>query len=658
MELALPHVVVRTFGSGLGADLVAALSVHPLEVSEARDRGESRRVAAGRPAILVVVAGGGDPQETVAEVRDDFRGTPILLIADPSNPTATLTSDGSIESIPAGLPLPDICWHVIASLGRAARRTEIEERPLGPFEIDIDETGVVGMFAGGVGREWLLDGPQLSSGGSIVPLVAPPDRQAFLDALRKTAGGGTEFLVVRLVDGQGNRHAVQVGLRSVGRRIAALILPLIVGGPIVGRHANSRDPITGLLTRWAMSRRLDAVGGDEGMAGGSTLLLLKLDHFQAIAHSIGFASTDAVLVRVASELNRIFCWPAVASRLMGDTFLVLVPAGDAAARIEADAEQLIRLVNAIDLPGFTAGFAVGASIGIARDSEGDNDLALRLAEAAVAEAQAAGGNRVVVAGSAAFTRDRTQDLAASLDLGDWEVWLQPVIRRDDRRVAFHEALARFSRGRRHMASRADFFTAGRAGGLLERFDRMLLLRAIDLLASHPDARLSVNVTYETFTSAAFPASVIDAVRTTPSASGRIILEIAPRCMSLPQDAVAARLGSLDEAGVQVSLDDFGSGICRLRYLTQFPIAYVKLDALVTGYVNDDPLQRELVRAVVSLCRARGITTVAEFTRSPEQMKRLIDDGVDLFQGELIGLPQPAEEVLCGLGRSSESASRS
>ena len=181
MELALPHVVVRTFGSGLGADLVAALGAHPLEVSEARDRGESRRVAAGRPAILVVVAG-GDPRETVAEVRDDFRGTPLLLIGDPSNPTVAATSDGSIESIPAGLPLPDICWHVIASLARAARRTGIDERPLGPFEIDIDETGVVGTCAGESGREWLLDGPRLSSGGSFVPLVAPPDRKAFLDA--------------------------------------------------------------------------------------------------------------------------------------------------------------------------------------------------------------------------------------------------------------------------------------------------------------------------------------------------------------------------------------------------------------------------------------------------------------------------------------------
>jgi len=65
---------------------------------------------------------------------------------------------------------------------------------------------------------------------------------------------------------------------------------------------------------------------------------------------------------------------------------------------------------------------------------------------------------------------------------------------------------------------------------------------------------------------------------------------------------------------------------------------------VTGYVDDDPLQREFVRTVVSLCRARGITTVAEYARSPEQLARLVADGVDLFQGELFGMPRPAEDV--------------
>ena len=83
----------------------------------------------------------------------------------------------------------------------------------------------------------------------------------------------------------------------------------------------------------------------------------------------------------------------------------------------------------------------------------------------------------------------------------------------------------------------------------------------------------------------------------------------------------------------------------MRSLTQFPLAIVKLDQLATGYIDDDPLQREFVRVVVSICRARGMTTVAEYTRSPEQMARLIEDGVDWFQGELFGMPAPAAAVL-------------
>jgi EAL domain-containing protein (putative c-di-GMP-specific phosphodiesterase class I) len=72
---------------------------------------------------------------------------------------------------------------------------------------------------------------------------------------------------------------------------------------------------------------------------------------------------------------------------------------------------------------------------------------------------------------------------------------------------------------------------------------------------------------------------------------------------------------------------------------------VKLDELVTSYVADDPLQRNFVRMVVNLCRARGIRTVAEWTRTIEQMQRLAEDGVDFFQGELLGMPMPPHEIL-------------
>ena len=109
--------------------------------------------------------------------------------------------------------------------------------------------------------------------------------------------------------------------------------------------------------------------------------------------------------------------------------------------------------------------------------------------------------------------------------------------------------------------------------------------------------------------------------------------------------VRGRLVQLASAGIEVALDDFGSGVCLLRHLTDYPLSIVKLDELVSDYVGDDPLQRNFVRMVVNLCRARGIRTVAEYTRTHEQMERLAADGVDYFQGELLGMAMPAAEAL-------------
>lgn len=646
MELALPRIVVRVCGPGVGTDLIAALSVHPVEVAEAHDRSELHRVADGPPALLVVVVDPPDARAVVVETSVDLPGVPILLVSDSAGSFAAGEAPfrGVVDTIRSGQPLPDLCWHVLEAVSRAIRLPGIIEHPLGPDLIEVDQGGIVVTGAtrpGGV----IIGGCRLRSGDSLLSLVEPLDRSAIAHVLGQAHPGVARFCIVRLLGEHGRHLTVSLAVRSVvPGRVAVLVQPLIGGGPIVGRRGNDRDPITGLLNRWALSRILEAREQQGPLAGEATVMLATLDEFTAIGSYIGHRETDVVLQSVASALNQVFPHPAVTSRLMGDSFFAYV--SDA---VEDEprhrAEQLLRLLGDIEVPGYEPRFTLRASIGVARVTDNDHDLAMRLAEAAAGEARAAGGNRVVVAGAAGFSGVQARELTTSMDLGSWEVWLQPVARDRHGRAGFHEALARFSTGNRQMASRADFFMAGRAKGLLERFDRMMLQRALEILESHPDARLSVNVTYETFVSHAFPASFLDLIRRVPDGGRRLILEIASRCMAAPEEVVRPRLESLAAAGVAVAIDDFGSGICRLHYLTQLPIAIVKLDQIVTGYVDDDPLQRDFVRTVVSLCRARGITTVAEYTRSADQLARLVEDGVDLFQGELFGMPRPAAEVL-------------
>ncbi|MFN5757255.1 MAG: EAL domain-containing protein [Planctomycetia bacterium] len=646
MELALPRIVVRVCGPGVGTHVIAALGVHPVEVAEAHDRPELQRVADGPPALLVVVVDPPDARAVVVETSADLPGVPILLVSDSAGSFAAVDVPfrGVVDTIRSGQPLPDICWHVLEAVSRAARLPGIAEHPLGPDRIEVDEAGIVVTGARSPGGA-IVGGFRLRPGDSLLSLVEPLERTMIARMLERPDCGEARFCTVRLLGEHDRRLTVALALRRVTPgRVAVLVQPLICGGPIVGRHGNDRDPITGLFNRWALSRTLEARDKQGPLAGEAAVILATLDEFTSIGSYIGHHHTDVVLQSVASALNQVFPYPALTSRLMGDSFLAYV--SDAADGEPLHrAEQLLRRLGDIEVPGFEPRFALRASIGVARVTDSDHDLAMRLAEAAAGEARGAGGNRVVVAGSAEFTGAQARELTASMDLGSWEVWLQPVARERHGRADFHEALARFGAGNRQMASRADLFIAGRAKGLLERFDRMMLQRALEILESHPGTRLSVNVTYETFVSKSFPTSFLDLIQRVPDGCHRLILEIASRCMAAPEAVVRPRLESLAAAGVAVAIDDFGSGICRLHYLTQLPLAIVKLDQLVTGYVDDDPLQRDFVRTVVSLCRARGITTIAEYTRNAEQLARLVEDGVDLFQGEFFGMPRPAAEVL-------------
>ncbi len=646
MELSLPHVVIRVCGPGVGTDLVAALGVHPVEVTETRDKWEMHRVADDRPAVLVVLVDPPDAHSVVVETWADFPGVPILIVSDTTRPFVPSETgrSGWVDTVGSSQPVQDLCWLVLEAASRAAHVPGIHEHPLGPHRIEVDEQGIVftATMTPDVAIEAFL---RLHSGDSLPSLVDPLERDTITTAIERARAGVVQFCTVRILDEHGHRHITALGLRGMAaNRVAVLAQPLLSGGPIAGRHANDREPITGLLTRWAISRALEAREQRQHAFAGAAVIFVSLDDFAAISGYIGHRQTDLVLLGVASALEQVFPHPAVTSRLMGDCFLASMVQSEDGEPLRR-AERLLALIGGIDVPGFAPPFPLRASIGVAEVNGGDHDLAIRLAEAASAAARAAGGHRAIVAGTAEFTGDQARELTASMDLGSWEVWLQPVVRHGHERAAFHEALARFDGLRRPLASRADFFMAGRANGLLERFDRMMLQRNLELLESHPDERISVNVSFETFSSATFPASFLDLIHRVPDGCSRIILEITSRSIAAPEPLVRPRLESLAAAGVAVALDDFGSGICRLRSLTQWPLAIVKLDQLVTGYVDDDPLQRDFVRTVVSLCRARGITTVAEYTRSEEQLARLVEDGVDLFQGEFFGMPRPAGEVL-------------
>jgi EAL domain-containing protein (putative c-di-GMP-specific phosphodiesterase class I) len=119
----------------------------------------------------------------------------------------------------------------------------------------------------------------------------------------------------------------------------------------------------------------------------------------------------------------------------------------------------------------------------------------------------------------------------------------------------------------------------------------------------------------------------------------------------------ALIGNLSEArrftdrvrdlGCQLALDDFGSGYASFRYLRLFPIDLVKIDGEYIVDLARNPQDQVLVRALVQVCQAYGIHTVAEFVEDEQTLQMLREFGVDFAQGYLIGHPAPVEGLLGG-----------
>ncbi len=422
-------------------------------------------------------------------------------------------------------------------------------------------------------------------------------------------------------------------------------------------HQAFHDPLTALPNRALLTDRItQALARSGRVPGAVTALFLDVDQFKVVNDSIGHAAGDRLLVLVAQRLQAVVRPGDTLARFGGDEFVVVCE--DVAP---ADVELLgARVTHAVREPFVLDGreVTVTVSAGIAAAGEGaDAQSLLRDADAAMYQAKERGRNCVVLFDDAMHRRatdrlDTELQLRHARERDELVVHYQPLVEVPDGRPTGVEALVRWQHPTRGLLTPELFMAVAEETGLVVDIGEWVLGEALaqvqrwrTTLPGAAHLTVAVNLSARQVAEPGLAAAVrrvLEATGITPTA---VHLEMTESVVMRDGALCVAVLTELRDLGVRLSVDDFGTGYSSLSYLKLLPVDTLKVDrSFVDGLGGDDPHDRSIVAAVLSLASALGLDVVAEGVETDAQLAELAALGVRRAQGHLWARPAPAEEL--------------
>ena len=432
------------------------------------------------------------------------------------------------------------------------------------------------------------------------------------------------------------------------------------------------DMLTGLPNRQLLADRATAALALAGRTRQPvTLMFLDIDRFKTVNDSLGHAVGDELLLEVAGRLRRLFIEGDTLARLGGDEFVALLPGCDAAHAALLAERVLATLAVPLTVAELT--LTPTASIGIAvhPDDGMDFDTLLRQADAAMYRAKQAGRNRCHF-----FRRDMNEQAVRRLEMeaalrealdrqeagitdgiSPFELHYQPQVRLKPHGLHRVEALIRWTHPRWGAVSPMEFVPLAEECGLIDRLDSWVLESAVAQLgrwraAGLPVPGLAVNISAVRFARGDLPDQVAGILAANGIPAQDLTLEITERLMMTEEIGVHDALDALHAQGVTLSIDDFGTGYSSLSYLKRFPVGELKIDRSFVKELDIDAANRPLVRAIIQIGEALGLTVVAEGVEREAQQRMLEAEGCAIGQGYLFARPMPAAALadwLAGAG---------
>jgi diguanylate cyclase (GGDEF)-like protein len=435
-----------------------------------------------------------------------------------------------------------------------------------------------------------------------------------------------------------------------------------------------QDSLTKLPNRRMFQDRLTLALRQAGRNEGylCALLYLDVDRFKVINDSLGHLVGDELLIEVASRLEsglrdggrRSPGSRDVVARLGGDEFAIFLDG----IRDTSDALRVAeRISSMLSAPFRLSGTDVtsSASIGITTSESGytSSENMMRDADTAMYRAKAIGRGGCVLFDESMHRHaverlQKESELRQALDRKEFFLCYQPIVSLASGQIEAFEALLRWRSATRGLVNPIDFVPLSEETGLIIPIGAWVLREACQQVrrwyqrfGRDSGFRVSINLSARQFLQPDLVSTVECALREAGIEGHSLRLELTESITMKDPKRTASVLSQLQQLGVCLSIDNFGTGSSSLNYLHHFSVDTLKIDLFFVGNMGLEERNLNIVRTIVSLAHNLHMKVVAEGVETTEQVNLLMGMNCDSVQGYYFSHPMVAEEIEALLGTS-------
>ncbi|MBL7260579.1 EAL domain-containing protein [Paractinoplanes lichenicola] len=407
------------------------------------------------------------------------------------------------------------------------------------------------------------------------------------------------------------------------------------------------DPATGLLTR---ARFADEIDRALRRGGGAVLVLRVQPEPSGLDGEHVRPERNAnLLQRAARVLEGVMQQGALLGRVGPNEIGVLLP-GTSWPMARRESELLVEALRSqtFVLPDtWLRAQAWGGLVRFTPDGDAGSHELLIDAEHAWRQSRD-GGEPLTLIAHPMPARDRQGSyrsrVADALDTDRFTLYAQPILELQTNEITRHELLLRVLDEADGPQSPIQVLDIAERLDAVFDIDLWVVERAMQLAAEQPHSCLQINLSGRSVGDPRLTDEVERLIERYGVKPAQLTFEITETALIGNLSEARRFADRIRDLGCELALDDFGSGYASFRYLRIFPIDLVKIDGEYVVDLVNSPQDQVLVRALVQVCQAYGIHTVAEFVQDEPTLRLLRELGVDYVQGYLIGRPAPVDEA--------------